>query len=309
MNIDKDDITAFFGTVIIHLGCLILLYYSVLRAFVPLDDGGIPVTFGDFPPSTGMYQPPPASTPPQQQTPPQTPQRQTPQRQTPQRQTPQQQTPQQQTPQRQTTQRTATTTTPKTEAKPITQNRVETVSVPETKQQTPAVDDKAQKEREEVERLRREEAERLRREEESRKQQEAINSRVSGAFGSGSTQSASQGNTSTGTTNQGSPFSNSESGSNVGAGGFGSFNLNGRSIGAGGLPRPAYNEREEGRIVINITVDPNGNVILAEVGRGTNIDNATMRRSALDAAKRAKFNKIQGTNNQSGTITYNYRLN
>ena len=84
--------------------------------------------------------------------------------------------------------------------------------------------------------------------------------------------------------------------------------MNGRSIGAGGLPRPAYTIQEEGRIVINITVDPKGNVIFAEVGRGTNIDNASMRKSALDAARKAKFNSISGANNQSGTITYVYKF-
>ncbi|MGL4492001.1 MAG: energy transducer TonB family protein, partial [Tannerellaceae bacterium] len=31
-------------------------------------------------------------------------------------------------------------------------------------------------------------------------------------------------------------------------------------------------------------------------------------KSALDAAKRAKFNSISGTNNQAGTITYRYTL-
>jgi hypothetical protein len=47
---------------------------------------------------------------------------------------------------------------------------------------------------------------------------------------------------------------------------------------------------------------------MAEIGRGTNIDNASMRSSALDAAKRAKCNSITGTNNQTGTITYKYSL-
>ncbi|MDB8954279.1 energy transducer TonB family protein, partial [Parabacteroides merdae] len=116
------------------------------------------------------------------------------------------------------------------------------------------------------------------------------------------------GDTGSGTGNQGSPFGNSDHGANEGVGGYGSFNLNGRSIGAGGLPRPAYTIQEEGRIVINITVDPKGNVIFAEIGKGTNIDNGSMRKSALDAAKRAKFNSISGANNQSGTITYLYKL-
>lgn len=295
MKFDKDDISALFCTVIIHLVLLFLLYWGVLRSFVPIDDGGIPINFGDLLTSTGMYEPPPVTVQPQRQTPlPQTP-----------------------------------ATTPAPEVKPITQNREESVSVPDTTKKVTvtatAADTQAQREREEAERRRQEEAERQRREEAERRQQEeterrqqeealrqqqqAIDNRVSNAFGVGSSQETNQGDGTTGTTNQGSPFGNSGSGPNEGTGGFGTFNLNGRSIGSGGLPRPSYNEREEGRIVINITVDPNGNVILAEIGRGTNIDNASMRNSALDAARRAKFNRIQGTNNQTGTITYNYRLN
>ena len=141
-----------------------------------------------------------------------------------------------------------------------------------------------------------------------KKKDQAISNRVAGAFGIGGAEGNSQGDAETGTGNQGSPFGNSDHGANEGVGGYGSFNLNGRSIGAGGLPRPAYTIQEEGRIVINITVDPKGNVIFTEIGRGTNIDNASMRKSALDAAKRAKFNSINGANNQSGTITYVYKL-
>ena len=144
--------------------------------------------------------------------------------------------------------------------------------------------------------------------EERRKKEQAISNKVAGAFGIGSQEGNSQGDTGSGTGNQGSPFGNSDHGANEGVGGYGSFNLNGRSIGAGGLPRPAYTIQEEGRIVINITVDPKGNVIFAEIGKGTNIDNGSMRKSALDAAKRAKFNSISGANNQSGTITYLYKL-
>ena len=141
-----------------------------------------------------------------------------------------------------------------------------------------------------------------------KKNEEAISNKVAGAFGMGNAEGNSQGDAESGTGNQGSPFGNSDHGANEGVGGYGSFNLNGRSIGAGGLPRPAYTIQEEGRIVINITVDPKGNVIFAEVGRGTNIDNASMRKSALDAARKAKFNSISGANNQSGTITYVYKF-
>ena len=161
----------------------------------------------------------------------------------------------------------------------------------------------------EQERIRKEkEAEQKRLAEEKRKKEQAISNKVAGAFGIGSAAGNSQGDAASGTGNQGSPFGNSDHGANEGVGGYGSFNLNGRSIGSGGLPRPAYTIQEEGRIVVNITVDPKGNVIFAEVGRGTNIDNASMRRSALEAARKAKFNQISGANNQSGTITYVYKF-
>ena len=320
MKLDNDDVTALFGTLIIHLIALLLLYFGVLRTNVPLDDGGIPVIFGDMFASVGASLPPPATTvPAQRETPPP---RETPTR----KETP---TPPKETPTRKTTPAPA----PKKEEKPITQNKTETVSVPEkTKQDDKTVanvkarkeqeeadakarkekaeaDAKVRKEREEAAERKRQEDERRRQEEEQRKQQEAINNRVSGAFGSGNTQDSGQGETTAGTsTQQGSPFGNSTSGATQGIGGSASFNLDGRSIGAGGLPRPSYSEREEGKIVINITVDPNGNVINAEIGRGTNIDKASMRNNAIDAAKRAKFNKIQGTNNAHGTITYIYKL-
>ena len=196
----------------------------------------------------------------------------------------------------------------------MTQEIEESVAIEETKkkkekeEQRKKEEEKKRKEEAEKERIRKEEAEKKRLAEERRKKEQAISNKVAGAFGIGSQEGNSQGDAGSGTGNQGSPFGNSDHGANEGVGGYGSFNLNGRSIGAGGLPRPAYTIQEEGRIVINITVDPKGNVIFAEIGKGTNIDNGSMRKSALDAAKRAKFNSISGANNQSGTITYLYKL-
>jgi TonB family protein len=152
------------------------------------------------------------------------------------------------------------------------------------------------------------EEQRRKEEEERRKREEAIRNRVAGAFGSGGAAENSQGDAPEGAGNQGNPFGNSDQGANTGVGGYGSFNLSGRSLGAGGLPRPDYTVQVEGRIVLNITVDPNGNVIFAEIGRGTNIDNDSMRKSAREAARRAKFNQIDSPNNQSGTITYIYKF-
>ena len=140
-----------------------------------------------------------------------------------------------------------------------------------------------------------EEAEKKQLEEERYKKEQAISNHVAGAFGIKKTES----------NNHNSPFGNSDNKTNKASGN--SFNLTGRSI-AGGFPIPAYTQQEEGKIIIKITVDPEGNVIFAEIENGTNIANASMRKSALDAAKRAKFNSISGANNQSGTITYVYKL-
>lgn len=182
----------------------------------------------------------------------------------------------------------------------LTQDLEESVAIEETRRR---------EERRIEEERQRAIAEQRRRDEEQRQRENTINNRVAGAFGSSNnTGENSQGSAETGNGNQGSPFGNADRSANDGIGGYGSFNLNGRSLGSGVLPRPDYNVQEEGRIVINITVDPRGAVIFAEIGRGTNIDNASLRQSALSAAKRAKFNSITGVNNQSGTITYNYRL-
>jgi len=279
MKIDNDDLTAFAGTAILHFIALLLLYFTVLRTLVPVDDGGVPVVFGDLYTSVGSYQPPATPVQPQKQTPTQT----------------------------------TTVPVPKTEEKLITQNKVETVSIPDQKKENEKKiaeeNAKKVKEREEAERKRKEEDERKRKEAELRKQQEkSINDLASNAFGVGSSQENRQGTGTSGTTNQGSPFGNSETGLSEGTGGFGSFNLKGRSLGSAGLPRPDYTAQEEGRIVIDIVVDPDGNVINAKIGQGTNIDNQSLRNSALAAAKRAKFNKIQSANNQNGTITYNYKF-
>ncbi len=276
MKFTKDDIYSAVGTVLFHLVILLVLWYTVLRTVVPEEDGGILVNFGNVDSAAGTFEPeftghelPQETTTP----PPPTPE-------------------------------------PIAEEELVTQDIEESVTLADAKKQEEERKRKEEEERKrrEEEQRRREEAERKRLAEEQRKREEAISNRVAGAFGAGSTASASQGDAESGTGNQGSPFGNADQGANEGIGGYGSFNLNGRSIGAGGLPRPAYTVQEEGRIVINITVDPKGNVIFAEVGRGTNIDNASMRKSAIDAAKKAKFNSINGANNQSGTITYVYKF-
>ena len=276
MRLNKDDIYSLIGTVAFHGVILLILWFTVLKTEVPDEDGGVLVNFGNVDAAAGMFEPKyTGQEPPQETTTPPPPVLE-----------PEVETPKQEL---------------------ITQDIEESVALEDAKKKNEEEKRKKQeaekkrKEEEEKERIRREEAEKKRLAEERR-------NKVAGAFGMGNAEGNSQGDAESGTGNQGSPFGNSDHGANEGVGGYGSFNLNGRSIGAGGLPRPAYTIQEEGRIVINITVDPKGNVIFAEVGRGTNIDNASMRKSALDAARKAKFNSISGANNQSGTITYVYKF-
>ena len=136
---------------------------------------------------------------------------------------------------------------------------------------------------------------------------EAAAKRIAGAFGKG-TQTGSKGTGATGSGIQGSPTGNSAEGQSTGVGGYGTFDLNGRSLGSGGLPRPIYNVQEEGRVVVTITVNPAGQVIHTSINKRTNTANAALRKAAEDAARKATFNAVGGVNNQTGTITYYFKL-
>lgn len=189
----------------------------------------------------------------------------------------------------------------------MVQEEEETVAVPAKKQETPKPEATTPRQPTEAERR---EAERkaaeAKAEEERRQVEAAARSRVSGAFGRG-TQLGSQGNTQ-GEGLQGSPDGNSDAGATEGVGGYGSFSLGGRSLGPGGLPRPAYNVQEEGRVVVDITVNPAGQVIATEINRQTNTVSTALRRAAEEAAKKARFNEVSGNSNQRGTITYYFKL-
>lgn len=129
---------------------------------------------------------------------------------------------------------------------------------------------------------------------------------IAGAFGKGS-QMGSKGNAA-GAGLQGSPTGNSSTGKTSGVGGYGTFDLNGRTLGGGKLPVPVYNVQDEGRVVVTIVVNPAGQVISTSINKRTNTVNPALRRAAEEAARKARFNAVDGVNNQSGTITYNFKL-
>ena len=173
----------------------------------------------------------------------------------------------------------------------ITQTEEETVAVPkkEPKKETP----KKEKPKKEAA------AERA--------AAEAAAKKIAGAFGKG-TQMGNKGTGTTGSGLEGSPTGNSSEGKSGGVGGYGTFDLNGRSLGSGGLPMPVYNVQDEGRVVVTITVNPAGQVISTSINKRTNTVNASLRKAAEEAARKARFNQVDGVNNQTGTITYYFKL-
>ena len=87
----------------------------------------------------------------------------------------------------------------------------------------------------------------------------------------------------------------------------GTFDLNGRSITGEGLPRPNITTQAEGRVVVTITVNPEGEVVATSINLRTNTSDPELRKVAEEAAKRARFNKTNGVDNQMGAITYYFR--
>lgn len=178
----------------------------------------------------------------------------------------------------------------------ITQNTEPTINVEAQREE-----ERRRRQLEEQRRLQEEET-RRKREEEARRRE--INQQMSGLFGEGA---GSRGNTE-GTGAQGVSTGNATQGATSGVGGIGSYDLGGRSLGRGGLIQPKYTVNDYGTVVVNITVDPAGNVIHAEIGQGTNTPDAALRSEALRAARSTKFNSINSANNQRGTITYRFNL-
>lgn len=206
----------------------------------------------------------------------------------------------------------------------ITQTEEETVVVPkkepkkETKKETPKKETPKKevpkketvKPKEKTEAEKRAEAEKAAAEKKAaaeRAAAEAAAKKIAGAFGKG-TQMGDKGSGTTGTGLEGSPTGNSSEGKSTGVGGYGTFDLNGRSLGSGGLPMPVYNVQDEGRVVVTITVNPAGQVISTSINKRTNTVNASLRKAAEEAARKARFNRVDGVNNQTGTITYYFKL-
>jgi len=124
-------------------------------------------------------------------------------------------------------------------------------------------------------------------------------------------ESSSEGET-TGTGNQGVLNGSPEATVHGPGGGTGnsgiSFSLAGR--GSLSLPAPEYSYQVEGKVVVEVLVDREGNVISATPGvKGSTTLNKNLLNAAKKAALTAKFNrKPDAPAAQKGTITYHFIL-
>jgi TonB family protein len=86
-----------------------------------------------------------------------------------------------------------------------------------------------------------------------------------------------------------------------------SFSLEGRNFVS--LPKPDYNYQVDGTVVVEITVDQNGNVINAIPGvKGSNTLDDYLLQAAKKAALKAKFDKKADSPIQKGQIKYHFVL-
>lgn len=279
----KNKITGLIGTAVLHILLLILLLVIAIRRPQVQEEGGVPVMLGNTELSQGNADPytltdidimnEPEAPAPDVSEP---------------------------------------ETVPPVEAKEeiITQTEEETVAVPkkEPKKETP----KKEKPKKETPKkdVPKKEAVKPKEKTEAEKRAEAEKAaakKIAGAFGKG-TQMGNKGTGTTGSGLEGSPTGNSSEGKSGGVGGYGTFDLNGRSLGSSGLPMPVYNVQDEGRVVVTITVNPAGQVISTSINKRTNTVNASLRKAAEEAARKARFNQVDGVNNQTGTITYYFKL-
>ena len=153
------------------------------------------------------------------------------------------------------------------------------------------------------------EAERIAKEkalaEQRAKEQEAIDkaNQLAALFGQAGTAegaNAENASTSNSATTKGNPV-----GKGMGVSNGTQWTLYGRNVKR--LPKPSSDFAQAGVVVVNIMVDPAGNVTNATVGDGTTISDRSTQQLALQAARQAKF--TEGDKPQMGKITYTFNLN
>ena len=185
----------------------------------------------------------------------------------------------------------------------ITQNMEETVAIETGEKEKPVNP---------VETVRQPTPEEIRAEQE-RQQQEEKNILTADVFARSRNMQASSTQENNSDTNgtPGSTDGNSEEGKESGIGGSGGGpvpGLDGRKV-VGSIPIPSNeNLPEAAMVVVNIWVDPDGNVTRTSISNRTKTMNADLRQRSIEAARKTKFNRIDGVNEAQGTITYFYQF-
>ena len=288
MEAQKDNMISIAGTIGFHLLIIIFLlfyYLSPTPTVRHADDlGGVPVMFGNVPNAggndepfgrgTGLNEGAKETTSPDVTADP--------------------------LPMMENTAKETKPTTSNSEEAPVTQDFEETIAIKEANKKA-----EAKKQQEAEETRKKAEADRVAKLEAEKRGQ--INNQMAGLFGNG-TGSGSRGE-GEGTGTQGVPTGNASHGKTSGIGGWGSFDLGGRSLGSGGLIKPNYSVDDYGTVVVDILVNAKGDVVEATIGKGTNTPNTNLQNEAIRAAKRTKFNAVSAVTNQKGTITYKFNLN
>ena len=94
----------------------------------------------------------------------------------------------------------------------------------------------------------------------------------------------------------------------TGSGNGGSLNLIQRSF----ISKPTVTDehRTTGRVVIDIHVDKNGNIIYAQAGRGTTVTDYDLIKKCEDAVRNSKVNALDtAPDTQQGQVTFVFKVN
>ena len=94
----------------------------------------------------------------------------------------------------------------------------------------------------------------------------------------------------------------------TGSGNGGNLNLSQRSF----INRPSVTDdhRSTGKVVIDIHVDKNGNIIYAQAGRGTTITDYDLIEKCEEAVKNSKINALENApDTQQGQVVFVFKIN
>ena len=192
----------------------------------------------------------------------------------------------------------------------IAQNYEESVPVDtldskkKQEKQKPVVSEEEKRRKEEAERLAAEEAARRAAEEAERKAKEKIANSVAGTFGKSSSLSSKSGE-SEGVGSTGSTAGGTDKGVVKGSGnGLGiEYKVGNRRV-VGELDRNIP-VQEEGVVIVNVTVNPQGKVVSANAKTAS----IALKQAAEKAAYEIRFNNVSDlTENESGTITFRFNM-